>query len=96
MGNKSYRKRRAGKKTAKLAEDVSYGICPGSSSEFMNFLYDTHEQEIISCWEYPSAEERDKLFLELKNIPDCPHNILIMKGKYDRNLNQITLLPNCC
>ena len=81
---KSHQKKRIAPKSTPVKNYTEYGRCPGSSPKFMNFFYDTDEHRIPICWEYCSAKERDEKFEELRDIPDRPLNILIIRGNPEK------------
>lgn len=56
------------------------GRCQGSSSNFMNFLFDEVVQKVLVAWEYASAQERDRVFEELSAMEDRPKNVQVIKG----------------
>jgi len=75
---------------------ADYGTYTGSSSKYMNFLYDSSEEKVLICWEYPTARKQNRKFKELQALPDKPPNVIVMKGNPERvlGLKRIPVIDN--
>jgi len=59
---------------------ITIGKFPGSSPNYMNFLFDKNKKVAIQAWEYASAEDQLKAYQNLMSLSDRPSNIEVVQG----------------